>query len=104
MYLCVLLKCYLPQTKEKKKTYQASEKLGHKDHWRTYIVTQNNKCYNTATDKMKMYIYIYIYIYACIYYIYVHRYTYKYIHISCKHLFYIYIYLYTYTCIYMKIM
>ena len=60
MYLCVLLKCYLQQTKEKKKTYQASEKLGHEDHWRTYIVTQNNKCYNTATDKMKMYIYIYI--------------------------------------------
>ena len=94
MYLCVLLKCYLPQTKEKKKTYQASEKLGHEDHWRTYIVTQNNKCYNTATDKMKMYIYIYIYIYKHVSITYMYIDTHINIYIYHVNIYFIYTYIY----------
>ena len=92
MYLCVLLKCYLQQTKEKKKTYQASEKLGHEDHWRTYIVTQNNKCYNTATDKMKMYIYIYMYMHVSITYMYID--THINIYIYHVNIYFIYTYIY----------
>ena len=92
MYLCVLLKCYLQQTKEKKKTYQASEKLSHEDHWRTYIVTQNNKCYNTATDKMKMYIYIYIYMHVSITYMYID--THINIYIYHVNIYFIYTYIY----------
>ena len=94
MYLCVLLKCYLQQTKEKKKTYQASEKLGHEDHWRTYIVTQNNKCYNTAADKMKMYIYIYIYIYMHVSITYMYIDTHINIYTYHVNIYFIYTYIY----------
>ena len=50
MWLCALLKCYSLQIKEKKKIYKASKKLGHEEQGRTYIVTQNHKCYNAATS------------------------------------------------------
>ena len=49
---------------------------------------QNNKCYNTATDKMKWYIYIYIYIYICIFYIYLYAHTHTHTHTH------IYVYVY----------
>ena len=49
---------------------------------------QNNKYYNTATDKMKWYIYIYIYIYICIFYIYLYAHTHTHTHTH------IYVYVY----------
>ena len=56
------IKSLFTTNQREEKDLKAINKLGHEDHGRTHIVTQNNKCYNAATDKMKLYIYIYIYI------------------------------------------
>ena len=68
------IKSLFTTNQREEKDLKAINKLGHEDHGRTHIVTQNNKCYNAATDKMKLYIYIYIHIYIYIY-IYIHIYV-----------------------------
>ena len=42
---------------------------------------QNNKCYNTATDKMKWYIYIYIYMYLLYIFTCTHAHTHTHIYV-----------------------